>query len=85
MLIGEEMWATANHGLVLQLSSTMEAEYVALAAATREAKWLTMVFDELGISQRMKLLVILVNHSHPSVAIPWTLRPAPSISMEQKY
>ncbi|KHJ40601.1 hypothetical protein D918_09376 [Trichuris suis] len=40
-------------------SSTMEAEYMALAAAAKEAKWLQMMYKELRLNDCMRLPAIV--------------------------
>uniref|UniRef100_A0A5S6QJY9 Integrase catalytic domain-containing protein n=1 Tax=Trichuris muris TaxID=70415 RepID=A0A5S6QJY9_TRIMR len=48
-------------------SSTMEAEYVALAIAVKEAKWLTMMSEELGLKERLKMPVVMLCDSQAAI------------------
>ena len=51
--------------------STMEAEYMAAAAATQEALWLRMILEELGISMSQPLLI----HEDNNACIHFTEHP----------
>ncbi|KHJ39925.1 hypothetical protein D918_10032 [Trichuris suis] len=48
-------------------SSTMEAEYVALAVAVKEAKWLTIMSEELGLKERLKMPVVMLCDSQAAI------------------
>ncbi|CDW60917.1 hypothetical protein TTRE_0000932101 [Trichuris trichiura] len=48
-------------------SCTMEAEYVALAVAVNEAKWLTMMSEELGLKERLQMPVVMLCDSQAAI------------------
>ncbi|KHJ42934.1 hypothetical protein D918_07018 [Trichuris suis] len=45
----------------------MEAEYVTLAVAVKEAKWLTMMSEELGLKERLKMPVVMLCDSQAAI------------------